>query len=43
MPEVIATAHQAYLTDESLDEIAKTTIKNITELRETGKCKNELC
>lgn len=43
MPEVIATAHQAYLTDESLDEIAKTTVKNITELRETGKCKNELC
>ena len=43
MPEVIVTAHQAYLTDESLDEIAKTTVKNITELRESGKSKNELC
>lgn len=43
LPEVIATSHQAYLTDESLDEIAKITVKNITELRESGKCKNELC
>ena len=43
LPEVIATSHQAYLTNESLDEIAQTTVKTITELRESGKCKNELC
>ncbi len=43
LPNVLATSHQGYLTEENLDGIAKTTVKNIIELRETNKCKNELC
>ena len=43
LPNVIACAHQGYLTEENLDYIAQTTVKNIVELKETNKCKNELC
>ena len=43
LPNVLLTAHQGYLTEESLESIAKTTVKNIIELKETNKCKNELC
>lgn len=43
MPSVLATAHQGYLTEENLDAVAEVTVKNITELKETNKCKNELC
>ena len=43
LPNVLATSHQGYFTEESLDGIAKTTVKNILELKETNKCKNELC
>ena len=43
LPNVLATAHQGYLTEESLDSIAETTVKNIIELKKTNKCKNELC
>ncbi len=43
MPNVIVTSHQAFLTEEALENIAETTIKNIAELFETGRCANELC
>ena len=43
MPNVIVTGHQAYLTKEALDNIAETTIGNITSFHEKGSCPNELC
>lgn len=43
MPNVIVTSHQAFLTEEALENIAETTVKNITEFFETNQCPNELC
>ncbi|MBE6529592.1 MAG: 2-hydroxyacid dehydrogenase [Ruminococcaceae bacterium] len=43
MPNVLVTSHQAFLTEEALDTIAKTTVENILELQTNGWCKNELC
>ena len=43
MPNVIVTSHQAFLTEEALENIAETTIDNLVELSETGKSANELC
>lgn len=43
MPNVIVTSHQAFLTEEALDNIAKTTVDNLTDLFERGQCPNELC
>lgn len=43
MPNVIVTSHQAFLTEEALNNIAETTVENITELSESGSCINELC
>ncbi len=43
MPNVIVTSHQAFLTEEALNNIAETTVKNITEFAEHGYCENELC
>ena len=43
MPNVIVTSHQAFLTEEALDNIASTTVDNLVSLRDTGKCENELC
>lgn len=43
MPNVIVTSHQAFLTEEALDNIAQTTIENVVSLFESGKCENELC
>lgn len=43
MPNVIVTSHQAFLTEEALDNIASTTVENLVSLRDTGKCENELC
>ncbi len=43
MPNVIVTSHQAFLTEEALSNIAETTVKNIIEFTENGKCPNELC
>ena len=43
MPNVIVTSHQAFLTEEALSNIAETTVNNICELTEMGKCPNELC
>lgn len=42
MPNVIVTSHQAFLTEEALSNIAETTVSNLAELRETGKCGNEI-
>ncbi len=43
MPNVLVTSHQAFLTDEALENIAETTVKNINTFFETGKCENEIC
>lgn len=43
MPNVIVTSHQAFLTEEALENIAETTVKNLTEFFEKGQCTNELC
>jgi D-lactate dehydrogenase len=42
MPNVLVTSHQAFLTHEALDAIAKTTVSNILDLAEKGSCENEL-
>ena len=42
MPNVIVTSHQAFLTEEALENIAKTTVENITEFESSGRCKNEV-
>lgn len=44
MPNVIVTSHQAFLTEEALNNIAETTVKNILSYFENdGVCDNELC
>ncbi len=43
MPNVIVTSHQAFLTEEALENIAETTVKNIKGFFERGQCENELC
>ena len=43
MPNVLVTSHQAFLTQEALDNIAETTIENIVCFLTQGYCKNELC
>ena len=43
MPNVIVTSHQAFLTEEALENIAETTVKNIVGFFETQQCPNELC
>ena len=43
MPNLLLTSHQAFLTEEALDSIAKTTVENILEVAEKGFSKNELC
>lgn len=43
MPNVIVSSHQAFLTEEALESIAKITINNLVELKTTGKCQNEIC
>ena len=42
MPNVIVTSHQAFLTQEALENIAETTVKNIVAFTETGNCDNEI-
>lgn len=42
MPNVLITSHQAFLTEDALDAIAATTVKNIVEFHENGKCENEV-
>lgn len=43
MPNVIVTSHQAFLTNEALENIAETTVENIKAFYKNGTCKNELC
>lgn len=44
MPNVIVTSHQAFLTEDALNNIAETTVNNIlTYFKEDGLCDNELC
>jgi len=43
MPNVIVTSHQAFLTEEALENIADTTVGNIVGFAEKGQCPNELC
>ena len=44
MPNVIVTSHQAFLTEEALNNIAETTVANIRSCFENdGLCDNELC
>ena len=40
MPNVLITSHQAFLTEEALDNIAKTTVNNIKEFFDNGKILN---
>ena len=43
MPNVIISSHQAFLTREALDSIARVTVKNITDFFEGNALENELC
>ena len=43
MPNVIVTSHQAFLTQEALSNIADTTLSNIRQFEEEGRCDNEVC
>lgn len=43
MPNVIVTSHQAFLTEEALENIAETTVKNLLDFFKKGECSNELC
>ena len=43
MPNVIVTSHQAFLTEEALENIAETTVGNIVGYFREGVCGNELC
>ncbi|MBO5411180.1 MAG: 2-hydroxyacid dehydrogenase [Clostridia bacterium] len=43
MPNVIVTSHQAFLTEEALENIAETTSQNISMFFETKQCPNEVC
>lgn len=43
MPNVIVTSHQAFLTEEALENIAETTVHNLLALRDNGQCPNEVC
>lgn len=43
MPNVIVTSHQAFLTQEALQNIAETTANNIRSFFQDGICENEVC
>ena len=43
MPNVIVTSHQAFLTEEALENIAETTVANLVEFEKNEQCPNELC
>jgi len=43
MPNVLVTSHQAFLTQEALENIAETTAENIVSFLKEGRCENELC
>ena len=39
-PNVLITGHQAFFTREALENIARTTIDNLTEWQQNGECAN---
>ena len=41
-PNVLVTSHQGFLTQEALEEIAKTTLKNLKDYRDGKKSDNEV-
>ncbi len=43
LPNVIIPSHQAFLTNEALDNIAQTTVENLDSFFKTGVPENELC
>jgi D-lactate dehydrogenase len=43
MPNVIVTSHQAFLTEEALENIAETTIRNFIAIMSGEYCENEIC
>ena len=43
MPNVIVTSHQAFLTEEALENIAETTVGNLLTFAKNGQCPNEVC
>jgi len=43
MPNVLITSHQAFLTQEALDNIAETTVDNIVSFFNDDVLKNEVC
>lgn len=43
MPNVLITSHQAYLTEDALNNIAQITTRNISDFFEGRELKNELC
>ncbi len=43
MPNVIITSHQAFLTEEALDSIARTTVQNILDFFGGNHVENEIC
>jgi D-lactate dehydrogenase len=43
MPNVIVSSHQAFLTEEALENIAETTVNNLCDFFAEGQCPNELC
>ena len=43
MPNVIVTSHQAFLTEEALNNIAETTVANLAAFSKGMKSGNELC
>lgn len=43
MPNVIVTSHQAFLTNEALQNIAQTTIENLQDYFNEKPLKNEIC
>lgn len=42
MPNVLVTSHQAFLTNEALENIAQSTTSNIVSILKTHTCENEL-
>ena len=42
MPNVIVTSHQAFLTEEALENIAETTVNNVVRVLRGEICENEL-
>jgi D-lactate dehydrogenase len=42
-PNVLMTSHQAFLTEEALENIAQVTLQNISEFEHANDLKNEVC